>query len=258
MDRYLGVASLAVAGAAIALSLRNGKRRRLSSDADVDRIVSKGYAAAEAEILAQLEKAKIVPVVAVPAAEKAVPLAEALVAGGLPVIEVVFRTAAAEESLRLISQQVKSALVGAGTVLSAKQAAIAVKAGARFIVSPGLNPEVVTWCQAQGVPVIPGVATPTEVETGMRLGLKTMKFFPAETNGGAAALKAICAPYAGLRFMPTGGVSEKNLSTYLTMPQVLAVGGTWMVPAKSMENGDFSQIKDLAEKAAALAKQSRP
>mmetsp|Transcript_48905 Transcript_48905/g.116249 ORF Transcript_48905/g.116249 Transcript_48905/m.116249 type:complete len:256 (-) Transcript_48905:120-887(-) len=254
VDRALGVASIAIGTAALAISLRSARSRSRHEP----KAASQHAARAEAEVMSKLEQAKVVPVVAVPAAEKAVKLAEALVAGGLDVIEVVFRTAAAEESIRLIAANVPSVLVGAGTVLSPEQADIAVRAGARFIVSPGLNPEVVEWCRAKGVPVLPGVATPTEVEAAMRLGLKNMKFFPAETNGGAAALKAICAPYAGLRFMPTGGVTEKNLASYLSMPQVVAIGGTWMVPAQAVEAGDFAKIQSLAESAAALAKECRP
>lgn len=205
-------------------------------------------------MLEKLKEVRVVPVVAVPNADVAEALAEALVAGGLPVIEVVFRTAAAEEALRRMARAVPQALLGAGTILSPAQAEQAVAAGAQFIVSPGLNPEVVTWCQRNGVPVVPGVATPTEVEAAMRLGLSFMKFFPAEANGGAAALKAICAPYSGLNFMPTGGVSEKNLGTYLSIPQVVAAGGTWMVPADAISSGDVNRIKELSTKASALAR----
>jgi len=182
-----------------------------------------------------------------------VAIADALVKGGLPVVEVVFRTAAAEEALRRMSA-VPGALLGAGTILSPAQAAKAVAAGARFIVSPGLNPEVVNWCRSRSVPVIPGVATPSEVEAAMRLGLTTLKFFPAEANGGVAALKAICAPYSGLSFMPTGGVSEKNLESYLSIPQVVACGGTWMVPQDAVAKGDVGRVKELAESASALAR----
>lgn len=165
----------------------------------------------------------------------------------------VFRTACAEDALRRMAEAAPTALVGAGTILSPEQAQRAVAAGACFIVSPGLNPEVVQWCQANGVVVIPGVATPTEVEEAMRLGLDVLKFFPAEANGGVAALKAISGPYSKLTFMPTGGVNENNLEKYLSLPQVACCGGTWMVPQDLVAQRDWRKIKQLAQEAFALA-----
>eukprot|EP00931_Biecheleriopsis_adriatica_P062146 TRINITY_DN37420_c0_g1_i1.p1 TRINITY_DN37420_c0_g1~~TRINITY_DN37420_c0_g1_i1.p1 ORF type:complete len:582 (-),score=150.69 TRINITY_DN37420_c0_g1_i1:85-1602(-) len=186
---------------------------------------------------------------AVPDASNVAPLATALVDGGLSVLEVVFRTEAAEEALRRMSAEEPRVLLGAGTILNTEQAANAVAAGAKFIVSPGLNPEVVDWCLARAIPVIPGVATPSEVEQAMRQGLTTLKFFPAEANGGPAALKAMCAPFPGLTFMPTGGVTEQNLKAYLTLKQVVAVGGTWMVPQDAIASGNAELLRSLARSA---------
>lgn len=204
-------------------------------------------------VMERLRNSLVVPVVSMQEASGAAALAQALVEGGLMAIEVVFRTACAEDALRRMAEAAPTALVGAGTILSPEQAQRAVAAGACFIVSPGLNPEVVQWCQANGVVVIPGVATPTEVEEAMRLGLDVLKFFPAEANGGVAALKAISGPYSKLTFMPTGGVNENNLEKYLSLPQVACCGGTWMVPQDLVAQGDWRKIKQLAQEAFALA-----
>eukprot|EP00913_Durusdinium_trenchii_P007224 g6792.t2 len=186
-------------------------------------------------------------------ASQAAAMVQALVEGGLTCVEVVFRTACAEEAVRRMVEAEPRALVGAGTILTPQQAERAVQAGARFIVSPGLNPEVVHWCHAHGVVVIPGVATPTEVETAMRLGLEVLKFFPAEANGGVAALKAIGGPYSKLTFMPTGGVNESNLEKYLSLPQVACCGGSWMLPQDVVAQGDWRKIKSFAQEAFQLA-----
>ena len=181
------------------------------------------------QILEQLGTYGIVPVVVLQDAAKAEPLAEALCKGGLACAEVTFRTDAAEESIRIMSEKFPEMLVGAGTVLTTEQADRAVKAGAKFIVSPGLNPEVVKWCQAHEVPVIPGIVTPTEMEQAIGLGLTMVKFFPAEPAGGISMIKAMAAPYTGIRFMPTGGINAKNLEDYLSCDKILCCGGSWMV-----------------------------
>ena len=201
------------------------------------------------QILEQLGTYGIVPVVVLQDAAKAEPLAEALCKGGLACAEVTFRTDAAEESIRIMSEKFPEMLVGAGTVLTTEQADRAVKAGAKFIVSPGLNPEVVKWCQAHEVPVIPGIVTPTEMEQAIGLGLTMVKFFPAEAAGGLKAIKAMAAPYSQIRFMPTGGINPSNVSDYLAEDKILACGGTWMVPAAEIEAGNFDKIRELTEEA---------
>eukprot|EP00439_Symbiodinium_sp_Y106_P041916 s1035_g5.t1 len=208
---------------------------------------------ATAQVSEKLKQALVVPVVAMQDASGAPALAAALIEGGLTAIEVVFRTAAAKEALRRMAAAEPTALVGAGTVLSVDQAKRAVSAGAQFIVSPGLNPEVVNWCLENGVAVIPGVATPTEVETALRLGLSVLKFFPAEANGGVNALKAISAPYGQITWMPTGGVSEENLEKYLMVPQVACCGGSWMVPQDAVAQGNWRYVKELSQRARQLA-----
>ena len=180
-------------------------------------------------ILEKIQKIGIVPVVVLDDPKDAAPLAEALCKGGLPCAEVTFRTAAAEESIRIMTERFPDMLVGAGTVLTIEQADRARAAGARFIVSPGLNPAVVRHCMEIGIPVIPGTATPSDVEAAMGLGLDVVKFFPAEQAGGIAMIKAMSAPYTQMKFMPTGGVNAQNLNTYLASDKVLACGGSWMV-----------------------------
>ena len=190
-------------------------------------------------------------------ANRAVELAKALYAGGVTVVEVVFRTAAAEQALALMAAALPQLVVGAGTVLTIPQAERAVAAGAQFIVAPGLNAKIVRWCQERGVAVIPGVATPTEMEAAMELGLRHLKFFPAETLGGVSALKSFAAPYAGLRFMPTGGVTLAKLPTYLALPAVLCCGGTWVVPPDALKARDFAKVQALAAEAVAAVAAAR-
>ena len=204
------------------------------------------------QILEQLGTYGIVPVVVLQDAAKAEPLAEALCKGGLACAEVTFRTDAAEESIRIMSEKFPEMLVGAGTVLTIEQADRAVKAGAKFIVSPGLNPEVVKWCQAHEVPVIPGIVTPTEMEQAIGLGLTMVKFFPAEPAGGVAMLKAMAAPYVGIKFMPTGGINAKNLENYLSFDKIICCGGSWMVKGELVKNGEFDKIRDLTAEARKL------
>lgn len=195
----------------------------------------------------------IIPVIKINDAEKAVPLARALYAGGLPAAEVTFRTPAAAEAIRRIRAEVPAVCVCAGTVLNAETAARAVEAGAEAVISPGTNPAVVEWCLKTGVPVIPGCATPTEVEACMRMGLDFVKLFPAEVVGGVAMLKALAGPYGHMAFMPTGGVSPENAAAYLAQKNVVCCGGSWMVPEKLLESGDFAAIEQLARTAAEIA-----
>lgn len=189
----------------------------------------------------------VVPVVIIDNAADAIPLCKALEEGGLPIAEITFRTAAAEDAIRTVSSQMPSMLVGAGTVLTTEQASRAIKAGARFIVSPGLNPAVVEFCQENDVPIIPGCSSPTDIEAALGLGLNVVKFFPAEASGGIKALKAISGPYPMMKFMPTGGVDASNFSNYLSFNKVVACGGTWMVKPDMIKAGDFAGITRLTQ-----------
>lgn len=200
----------------------------------------------------QLARHRLVPVVVLEDAADAAPLGRALLAGGLPVAEVTFRTAAAAEAIEQMAA-IDELLVGAGTVVNVEQAQRAVKAGARFIVSPGLSADVVQWCQDAAVPVIPGVWTPTELMAAMALGLEVVKFFPAEAAGGLATLKALAGPFPAMRFMPTGGVGPGNLTDYLAVKAVLACGGSWMVKKNHIRAKDFQLITDLTRQAVATA-----
>ena len=201
------------------------------------------------EVLEKIQKIGIVPVVVLDDPKDAAPLAKALCEGGLPCAEVTFRTAAAEESIKIMTSQFPDMLVGAGTVLTAEQADRAAAAGARFIVSPGLNPTVVKHCMEKGLPVVPGTATPSDVETAISLGLDTVKFFPAEQAGGIAMIKAMAAPYTQMKFMPTGGINAKILKSYLAFDKVLACGGSWMVKKELISSGQFDKIRELTREA---------
>lgn len=200
----------------------------------------------------EMFSARIVPVVVLHDAKDAEPLGRALIAGGLPVAEVTFRTAAAGESIRAMSA-IEGLIVGAGTVLNPAQVEQALEAGASFIVSPGLRRDVVLAAQAAGIPVLPGAVTPSEIMAAQELGLDTVKFFPANVYGGAAAIKALSAPFGGMRFVPTGGVSVSNLSDYLSLGCVPAVGGSWMVPVDAIREGAFAQVSELCAGAVAAA-----
>lgn len=200
-------------------------------------------------VLESLAKIGLVPVVKITDLETAVPLAKALVKGGIPCAEVTFRTALAADAMTRIHAEVPELLLGAGTVTSIEQVDRAVEAGASFIVSPGLNPDVVRHCQSRGVPIIPGVCTPTELEQAMALGLTEVKFFPAENNGGVKTIRAISAAYPNIRFMPTGGVNLKNLNDYLAFSKILACGGSWLTPADAIAAGNFDEITRLAAQA---------
>jgi 2-dehydro-3-deoxyphosphogluconate aldolase/(4S)-4-hydroxy-2-oxoglutarate aldolase len=209
------------------------------------------------ELLEKLGRLGVVPVVKIERAEDAVELGRALLAGGLPCAEITFRTAAAEEAIRRISSSLPEIIVGAGTVLSAEQASRAVSAGARFIVSPGFNPKVADWCLKHEVPIIPGVATPTEIEMALDKGVEILKFFPAERMGGIAMLKALAAPYGGIRFMPTGGINQDNLADYLAQPSVHCCGGSWLVRANLISAGRFDEITQLTLDAMSVVRRVR-
>lgn len=199
----------------------------------------------------------VVPVVVLEDAKDAAPLAKALVEGGLPCAEVTFRTAAAEESIKLMTAEYPDMFVGAGTVLTIDQVDRAVAAGAKFIVSPGFDPEIVDYCLEKEIPVFPGCITPSEVAQAVKRGLKVVKFFPAEQFGGVATIKAIAAPYVGLKFMPTGGVNAKNLESYLGCDKIIACGGSWMVKGDLVKAGKFDEIKDLTAEAVKLVAEIR-
>ena len=201
------------------------------------------------EILKTISNIGIVPVVAINDAKKAVPLAKALVAGGLPTAEVTFRTAAAEDAMRAITAEVPEMLVGAGTVLTPDQLDRALDAGSKFIVSPGFNPEMVKYGLSKGALMLPGTATGGEMEQAMALGLDVVKFFPAEQNGGIAKIKALAGPYKKLKWMPTGGVNTKNLMDYLSFDQIVACGGTWMVKPELIENECWDEITAICKEA---------
>jgi 2-dehydro-3-deoxyphosphogluconate aldolase/(4S)-4-hydroxy-2-oxoglutarate aldolase len=209
------------------------------------------------DLLEKLGRLGVVPVVEIERAEDAVELGRALLAGGLPCAEITFRTAAAEEAIRRISSNLPEIIVGAGTVLTVDQADRAVSAGAQFIVSPGFNQKVVDWCLQHGIPVTPGVLTPTEIDMALDRGLKVLKFFPAEAMGGVATLKAIAAPYKGVKFIPTGGITQDNLADYLALPSVHCCGGSWLVKASLISAGKFDEITRLTQEAVSIVRRVR-
>lgn len=199
----------------------------------------------------------VVPVVVLDDADDAAPLAEALIKGGLPCAEVTFRTEAAEESIRIMSEKYPDMLVGAGTVLTTEQVDRAVAAGAKFIVSPGFDPEIVDYCLEKKIPVFPGCISPSEVAQAVKRGLKVVKFFPAEQAGGLAMLKAMAAPYTMLKFMPTGGINTKNLKEYLGFSKIICCGGSWMVKGDMIKNKEFDKITEMTKEAVELAAAAR-
>jgi 2-dehydro-3-deoxyphosphogluconate aldolase/(4S)-4-hydroxy-2-oxoglutarate aldolase len=204
-------------------------------------------------VLREIGKYRIVPAAAIDDAGDAEALGEALVSGGLPIAEIMFRTSAAEASIRSLARR-KDLLVGAGTVLNVDTVKRAVDVGASFIVSPGFNPKVVGYCVEQNIPIIPGIATPTEIEMALDHGLSVVKFFPAESMGGIKSLKVISAPYGMVQFMPTGGIGPENLSDYLRFPKVLACGGSWMVAKDLIAGKRFDRIRELSREAVEMAK----
>ena len=209
------------------------------------------------EMMKKLQKLGIVPVVVLNNAEDALPLGEALVKGGLPCAEVTFRTDAAEESIRRMAKAFPDMIIGAGTVLTCEQADRAIEAGAKFIVSPGLNPKVTEYVLKKGVPMTPGVCTPTEIEAALQFDLDVVKFFPAEPAGGLKMIKALAAPYVGLSFMPTGGISAANVRDYLAYNRIVACGGSWMVKGDLVKEGKFDEIEKLVKEAAGIVKEIR-
>jgi 2-dehydro-3-deoxyphosphogluconate aldolase / (4S)-4-hydroxy-2-oxoglutarate aldolase len=209
------------------------------------------------DVLQQLGKLRIVPVVSLERATDAWSLADALVTGGLGCMEITFRTAAAEQAIFSLKSR-RDILVGAGTVLNVDTVKKALEAGAKFIVSPGFNPKVVSYCVENHIPVTPGVATPTEIEMALDHGLTAVKFFPAEALGGLKTLKAFAAPYGMMRFIPTGGIDVELLGKYLEFKPVLAVGGSWMVDKQLIAAGKFSEITDITRRSIALADKVRP
>lgn len=203
-------------------------------------------------ILEEISRIGIVPVVVLDDAEKAVPTAKALRAGGINCAEVTFRTAAAEAAIKNITAALPDMLVGAGTVLTTEQADRAAAAGARFIVTPGYNPKVVDHCIAKGIPIVPGCMDTHAIELAIEAGLDTVKFFPAEAAGGLPMIKALAGPYTGLKFMPTGGINADNLTEYLSFKKVIACGGSWMVKSALIEEERYDEITRRTKEAVAL------
>lgn len=209
------------------------------------------------EVLEQLGKIGIVPVVVLEHAKDALPLAKALCDGGLPCAEITFRTEAAEESIRLLSREYPQMLVGAGTVLTTEQAERATAAGAKFLVSPGTNPQVVKYCVENHLLITPGCTNPSDIEQALENGLDVVKFFPAELAGGLAMIQALAAPYVNVKFMPTGGIHPGNAGEYLKYERVLACGGSWMVKGDLIREGAFDKIRQLCREAVQIVKESR-
>jgi len=203
------------------------------------------------KILEKISELAIIPVVKIEKAENALPLGRALLDGDLPIAEITFRTSAAEESINILTKELPELLVGAGTVLTIEQAKKAVSAGAKFIVSPGFNPKVVDYCIENNVPVTPGINNPTQIEMSLERGIEVVKFFPAEASGGLSLLKAVSAPYTNIKFIPTGGINQNNLCSYLSNNKVLACGGSWMVKPDLISSGNFTEITRLTREAIA-------
>ena len=208
-------------------------------------------------VLQLMKKSGVIPVVVLDDTAKALTTANALLAGGVSVMEITFRTAAAADSIKAVSENCPEMLVGAGTVVTLDQCKQALECGAKFIVSPGFDPEVVSWCVERNIPITPGCVTPTEIMAAMKLGLNVVKFFPAGVYGGLKAMKALSAPFGGIEFIPTGGVDAKNLKEYLEAPFVHAVGGSWLCPKKEIATGNFDAITALCKEASQIVKEVR-
>ena len=196
-------------------------------------------------VLERLANAGVVPVVVIDDAKDAVPTANAMVAGGVDVMEITFRTAAAPDAIKAVSENCPDMLVGAGTILNLEQCKLAVEMGAKFIVSPGFDANVVGWCIENNIAVTPGCVTPTEITAAVNMGLKVVKFFPANVYGGLNAMKNLSAPFVGVKFMPTGGVNADNIREYITAPFIHAVGGSWVCPKADIAAGNFEKITEL-------------
>lgn len=209
------------------------------------------------ELLTRIAAVGVIPVIEIESADSAVPLAEALIAASLTLIEITLRTPSALDAIRAVSADARL-LVGAGTVIDAAQVDAAAAAGARFVVSPGISAEVVERCRELGLLCLPGVATPTDIMAGLALGLDTLKLFPAETIGGSAAVKALSGPFPQVRFIPTGGITAGTARSYLDLPSVLAVGGSWMVPRAAIREGDWASVRRLAAEAVAIGSALSP
>lgn len=207
--------------------------------------------------LERLRNAGVVPVVVLERAEDAVPAARAMLAGGVDVMEITFRTAAATEAIRNVAAECPEMLVGAGTVLTVEQCEKAVALGAKFIVSPGFDAEIVDWCVERGVAVAPGCVTPTEIMAALKRGLSVVKFFPAGIYGGLKAMKALAAPFGQVKFIPTGGVSADNLAEYAAAPFVHAVGGSWLCPKADVAAGNFARIAELCAQSRRIVDDAR-
>ncbi|MCM5507843.1 MULTISPECIES: bifunctional 4-hydroxy-2-oxoglutarate aldolase/2-dehydro-3-deoxy-phosphogluconate aldolase [unclassified Vibrio] len=203
------------------------------------------------EMINKLKQFKVIPVIQINSVEQAIPLAKVLVENGLPVAEVTFRTEAAAEAIKAMREAYPEMCIGAGTVLNAEQIEQAQQAGAEFVVAPGLNPNTVRRCQEVGMPIVPGVNSPSQVEQALELGLNFLKFFPAEASGGVAMVKSLLAPYVDVSLMPTGGIGKGNVNDYLAIERVVCCGGTWMVAPKLIENEQWEEIGQLVREAVA-------
>ena len=200
-------------------------------------------------VMERLAKSVVVPVVVLDKVEDAIPTAKAMAAGGVDTMEITFRTACAPECIKAVAENCPDVLVGAGTIINVEQAKLAVEMGAKFIVSPGFDPEIVSWCIENNIPVAPGCVTPTEITAAIKMGLKVVKFFPANVYGGLNAMKNLAAPFVGIKFMPTGGVNAQNLREYIDAPFIHAVGGSWVCPKADIAAGNFEKITQLCAEA---------
>ena len=201
------------------------------------------------DVLKRLAQSGVVPVVVLEDAKDAVPTAKAMLAGGIDVMEITFRTAAAADSIKAVAQECPDMVVGAGTVINLEQCKLAVESGAKFIVSPGYDEETVAWCCDNGIPVTPGCVTPTEIMMALKHGLKVLKFFPANVYGGLSAIKSLAGPFGGVKFIPTGGVNAQNLAEFISSPYIHAVGGSWICPKADIAAGNFDKITALCKEA---------
>ncbi len=205
-------------------------------------------------ILERFSNSIVVPVVVIDDAKDAVPTANAMLKGGVDVMEITFRTSAAPDAIKAVSENCPDVLVGAGTILNLEQCKLAVEMGAKFIVSPGFDKDVVAWCIENNIPVTPGCVTPTEITAAVNMGLKVIKFFPANVYGGLNAMKNLSAPFVGIKFLPTGGINTSNIKEYIDSPFIHAVGGSWVCPKADITDGNFDKITQLCMEARAAAK----